>query len=162
MYDSYRMANLEFLSRRSFQAFGFLKNPQKSFQICFHKNRYFLSDELFCKNHFYIFNINGIRNFSKYTRLQTEYHSESFSIHPHWHVRFAYASTRQDGSERGRMSWKEDKIRKSPDGTGTVRNNRNLTVPEPTICIEQRRDDRDHDRGRKSGFCKKIPVQLCL
>ena len=82
-------------------------------------------------------------------------------------MRFAYASrrrgkTRQDGSERGRMSWKEDKIRKSPDGTGTVRNNQSLTVPEPTICIEQRRDDRDHDRGRKSELCKKIPVQLCL
>ena len=46
--------NLEVLSRRSFSTFGSLKNLKKSFQIYFYSNHYFLSDELFCKNHFYI------------------------------------------------------------------------------------------------------------
>ena len=101
--------NLEVLSRSSFSTFGSLKNLKKSFQIYFYSNQYFLSDELFCKFHFYIW-IDQWDQISHeiYPPVDRESDSDSFNT-----AHATHASSR--------LPWNKDKIRKSPDGTGTIR-----------------------------------------
>ena len=104
--------NLEVLSRRSFLPFGSLKYLNKSFQIYFYSNHYFLSDELFCKIDFYIWIDQWDQIFHE---IYPPVDRESF-----WFIQYiAHAAFRRGKTQR--VPWKEDKIRKGPDGTGTIR-----------------------------------------
>ena len=107
--------NLEVLSRRSFLTFGSLKNLKKSFQIYFYSNHYFLSDELFCKNHFYIWIDQWAQFFHEiYSPANREYFM-IHSLHPTRNARTSPTRRFVASSRHG------VKIRKNPDGTGTIR-----------------------------------------
>ena len=106
--------NLEVLSRSSFSTFGSLKNLKKSFQIYFYSNHYFLYDELFCKIHFYIWKDQWDQIFHEITLVIPARWPRIWF----WFIRRASPTLRRG---KTRLPWNEDKIRKSPDGTGTIR-----------------------------------------
>ena len=136
--------NLEVLSRRSFSTFGSLKNLKKSFQIYFYSNHYFLSDELFCKNHFYIWIDQSAQFFhEKYSPANREYFM-IHSLHPTRNARTSptrrFVAARRSG--RCRTEIRSERIRMVPEQSGS-------DCTGTYDWIEQRRDD----RGRKSELC---------